>query len=438
MKIHSYNQLNFNAMRKRFLITALLICALPGLYSQDTPAGSEIDLMLIRGEYRKVIDTCRQILLHDALNPDIHYKIGLAHLNILEEDLALNSFYSAFTLSPGNRNYCFMLAKSYYSRGKYREAEPLLDTLVSADSMNWSYAYYLTGVLMQSGRYDEAINTYKRFLEHDSINSTLIDKLAFAHLRKGDFEIATDLYNKSLAINSINTAAIKNLAFLYTNAMNSDTAIYLLSKGIEIDPDDMDLYVRRAQLYYARSYRKRALDDYLVILASGDSSRLYLKRIGIGYSYNLQPREAIPYLFKAYQSDSSDYETCSYLGQSYFKIKEMQKSSYYYNRAIRILTPVKQQLGMTYVLLGDSQSGGADYHGAIDDYHKAQAEWPDPNNFMKIANIYDDKLNDRVNAIKYYQMYLDNVKNLKIMVGAQYLEAVQKRLDFLKKSSQNL
>lgn len=425
-------------MRKRFLITALLLCALSGLHSQDIPAGSEIDLMLIRGEYRKVIDTCKKILLYDALNPDIHYKIGLAHLNILEEDLALNSFYSAVALSPGNRNYSFMLAKSYYSRGKYREAEPLLDTLVSADTINWTYAYYLTGVLMQSGRYEEAINIYKRFLVQDSTNSALIDKLAFAYLRKEDFATATDLYNRSLAINSKNTSAIKNLAYLYTNAMNSDTAIYLLSKGIEIDPDDMDLYVRRAQLYYARSYRKRALDDYMVILASGDSSRLYIKRIGIGYSYNLQPREAIPYLLKAYQSDSSDYETCSYLGQSYFKIKEMQKSSYYYNRAIRILTPVKQQLGMTYVLLGDSKSGGADYQGAVDSYLKAQAEWPDPNNFMKIANIYDEKLNDGVNAIRYYQMYLDNLKNLKITVGAQYLEAVQKRLGFLKKSSQNL
>lgn len=438
MKIHSYNQLNINAMRKRFLITVMLISALPRLLSQDTPAGSEIDLMLIRGEYRKVIDTCKKILLYDALNPDIHYKIGLAHLNIIEEDLALNSFYSAVTLSPGNRNYSLMLAKSYYSRGKYREAEPLLNTLVSADTMNWSYAYYLTGVLMQSGRYDEAINIYKRFLAQDSINSTLMDKLAFAHLRKGDFEIATDLYNKSLAINSINTAAIKNLAFLYTNAMNSDTAIYLLSKGIEIDPDDMDLYVRRAQIYYARSYRKRALDDYMVILASGDSSKLYLKRIGIGYCYNLQPREAIPYLLKAYQSDSSDYETCSYLGQSYFKIRDMQKSSYYYNRAIRILTPVKQQLGMTYVLLGDSQSGGTDYQASIDSYLKAHTEWPDPNNIMKIANIYDEKLKDNRNAIRYYQMYLDNLNKLKIPVGTQYIEAVQKRLDFLKKSSQNL
>lgn len=425
-------------MKKIFIITLLSLCTIPRLLSQETAASSTIDLMLIRGEYRKAIDTCRQILMNDPLNPDFHYRIGLAYLNLLEDDLALNNFYTAFSLSPDNRNYSFMLAKSYFSRGKYREAEPLLNDLVSADTMNWSYAYYLTSVLVQSGRYVEAIKIYNRFLAQDSTNITLIDKLAYAHLRKGDFTLATDLYNKSLSLNSNNTAAIKNLAFLYTNTLNSDTAIYLLSKGIEIDPADMDLYVRRAHLYYARNYRKRALDDYMVILASGDSSRLYLKRIGIGYSYNLQPHEAIPYLLKAYQSDSSDYETCSYLGQSYFKIKDMQKSKYYYNRAVSILKPVKQQLGMTYILYGDSQSGAADYKGSIDSYLKAHAEWPDPNNLIKIANVYDEKLNDRVKAISYYQMYLDEIKVTAIPVGSQYLEAVKKRLEFLKKSSQNL
>jgi len=76
----------------------------------------------------------------------------------------------------------------------------------------------------------------------------------------------------------------------------------------------MDLYARRAALNYSRNLTKRALDDYLKILSSGDSSFLYLKRAGIGYTNNLQPKEAIIYLLKAYDKDSSDYENIEFSG----------------------------------------------------------------------------------------------------------------------------
>lgn len=388
--------------------------------------------MLIRGDYEKVIDTCRQILTYDSLNPEIHYKMGIAYQNTLEEDLSLNSYYQAANLNPDNKVYNFMLAKGYYGKGKFKLAEPLLSKLCSIDSMNWVYAYYLTSIYMQSNKFDEAINIYKRFLMKDSTNYVYLDKIAFASLKKEDFMYATDLYNKSLSINNKNLTAIKNLAYLYSVTMRSDTAIQLLTKGIEIDSSDMDLYARRAQLYYSKNYTKRALDDYLVILASGDSSKIYLKRAGIGYSYNLQPRQAIIYLLIAYKTDSSDYETCSFLGQCYYKIKDMKNSIYYYNRVIRILTPINLQLGLSYVLYAESQKSNGMYQDAIASYLKGQSIKSDPNIYMIIANIYDEKFNDKEKAIYYYQKFLDNFKNSKMNFTPDYVGTVKKRLEFLK------
>jgi tetratricopeptide (TPR) repeat protein len=320
--------------------------------AQNIPVSSGIDLMMMQGEYEKVIDTCRQVLTYDSLNPEIHYKLGIAYQNVLKEDSALNSFYQAVNLNPDKKVYNFMLAKGYYGKEKFSMAEPLFKKLCSIDSMNWVYAHYLTGIFMQSNRFDEAINIYERFLKKDSVNYLYIDKMAFAYLKKQDFVTAMELYNKSLSINNKNLTAIKNLAYLYSESNNSDTAIQLLTRGIKIDSSDLDLYLRRATLYYSKHYTKRALDDYMVILSSGDSSKIYLKRIGIGYCNNLQPGEAVSYLLKAYKKDSSDYETCSYLGQSYFKMKDLKNSIYYYGREIEILTPVNLQLGLTYILYG--------------------------------------------------------------------------------------
>jgi tetratricopeptide (TPR) repeat protein len=403
--------------------------------AQNVTNNSRIDLMLLRGDYEKVIDTCKQILTYDSLNPEIHYKIGIAYQNTLQEDQSLSCFYKASSLNPDKKVYNFSLAKGYYNIGKHKLAEPLLIKLCMLDSLNWVYAYYLSSIYMQSNKYDNAINIYRRFLIKDSTNFVYLDKTAFAYLRKGDFSVATDLYNKSLSINNKNLTAIKNLSYLYASTMNSDTAIQLLSKGIEIDSTDMDLYVRRSQLYYSKSYTKRALDDYLVVLASGDSSKIYLKRAGICYSYNFQPQKALIYLLKAYKADSTDYETCSYLGQCYYNIRDMKSSIYFYNKAIKILTPVKKQLGLTYVLLGDSYYSSGRYQDAVTCYLKAQDGWSDPENYMKIANIYDEKLNNRKNAVNYYQKFIDNLKDAKKTYGSEYIESIKKRLDYLKKES---
>jgi len=306
-----------------------------------------------------------------------------------------------------------------------------LRKLCSIDSLNWVYAYYLTSIFMQSAKFDEAINIYKRFVKKDSTNYAYLDKIAFAYLKKEDFEYATELYNKSLSINNRNLTAIKNLAYLYSAVMRPDTAIQLLTRGIETDSSDMDLYIRRAQLNYSLNYTKRALDDYLVILSSGDSSKLYLKRIGIGYCNNLQPEEGIKYLLKAYEKDPSDYETCSYLGQSYYKLKDMKSSIYYYDRVIKILKPVYTQLGLTYILYAESQKGNEMYKDAIASYLKAQGIKPDPNIYMIIANLYDEKFNDKKNAICYYQKFLDNLKDARMNFTPEYAETIKMRLAYL-------
>ena len=419
-------------MKSIFLII-LIVLSVEILEAQNTPANSKIDIMLLQGNYEKVIDTCKQIMTYDSLNPAIYYKIGIAYQNLLEDELSLSSFYKAAALDPASKVYNLMLAKGLYNKEKFKLAEPLFSKLCSSDSTKWVYAYYLTSIYMRDGRFDESINIYKRFLNRDPANCVYIDKMGFAYLRKKDFENAIDLYNKSLSINPRNLDAIKNLSYLYASTLRSDTAIQLLTRGMEIDSSDMDLYLRRATLYYSRNYTKRALDDYLKILSSGDTLVLYLKRIGIGYCKNLQPKESINYLLEAYIRDPSDYETCNYLGQSYFKLNDMKNSIYYYDRGISILTPFSIQLRLNYNLLAESQKNGGLYHEAIASYLKAQTFAPDPLRDMTIANLYDDKLKDKEKAIFYYEKFLDNLKNNKMRFTQGYKESIEKRVEYLKR-----
>ena len=93
-------------MKRTCLTFILLVFAisLPAL-AQNKPDNLKIDMMLIRGDFKKVIDTCKQILAIDTLNSEIYYKLGLAYQNQLTDDKSFDCFLKAATLSPANRQY---------------------------------------------------------------------------------------------------------------------------------------------------------------------------------------------------------------------------------------------------------------------------------------------------------------------------------------------
>lgn len=289
---------------------------------------------------------------------------------------------------------------------------------------------------MQEGKYDESIKIYNRFYEQDSVNYLFMDKIGFACLRKGDSDKAIDMFNSSLALDQKNINAIKNLAYLYAVSSRIDTAIKLLTKGIQIDPSDMDLYARRAALNYSINYNKRALNDYLKILSSGDSSVLYLKRAGIGYTNNLQPREANVYLLKAYKKDTSDLEVLSFLARNYGKINDLKKSAYYYSHITEILNPFVFQLGINYILLAEVLKSDSLYSAAISAYNKSQEYRSDNSIYINIANLYDEKLKDIPKAIYYYELFLNKQKNSRNSFNSDYIESIKKRIESLKKTNQ--
>jgi tetratricopeptide (TPR) repeat protein len=416
-------------MKKLLIIPFLLALTVVNTIASDSTY-QRIDRMIISGEYRKAVDTCRLLLETDSLNADLWYKMGLAARNLQPDDLSLSSFLKASTIDPANNLYKFNLAKSYLNRNKNFKAKPLLIELCSADSMRWDYANHLTGIYISEGSYDKAIAVYNRFYEADSANYVILDKLGYAHLRKGMFEESVDYYTRSLAINSKNLDAIRNLSFLYPYTHNIDTAITILDGAIEIDPEDIDLRARRGTLNWAKDYNKRALNDYLKILSLGDSSFLYLKRAGIGYLRNMQPNQALFFLMEAHVRDTTDYETIDCIAQCHSRLKDLDKSIAWYQKIIDLLEPMTKQLGVTHLNRGEIQQMNNDYRDAITSYLKGYELTKHPGTLMTIANVYDQQLNNSPRAIQYYKSFLNNYTK-KGIYTAEYINSIKERLQYL-------
>jgi tetratricopeptide (TPR) repeat protein len=414
-----------------FVILPALLISRPVL-AQNKPDNSKIDIMLVRGDFKKVIDTCNLILTVDSLNSEIYYKQGLAYQNLMLDDKSFDCFLKAATFAPDNNIFNFTLAKSYISRGKTGRAKPILEKLYAADTLNWPYAFYLTNLYMQEEKYDESIKIYDRFYMLDSTNYVILDKIGFASLKNRDFEKAIDMYEHSLAINPKNINAIKNLAYLNARTFSVNTAIKLLTTGIEIDSSDMDLYARRATINFSIYNYQKSLEDYLKILSAGDSSAFNLKRAGLSYANLTKTNEAVFFLQKAHDKDTSDIETLSNLALNLWHIKDYRNSIVYYKTLIKTLNPVIAQVGLYNLLLAGVLKDDDQVVDAINAYLKSQEFRSDASVIMIVANLYDERLKDYPKAIRYYELYLNKIKNTKDQYDSDYSDSVRKRIEALK------
>jgi tetratricopeptide (TPR) repeat protein len=261
----------------------------------------------------------------------------------------------------------------------------------------------------------------------------ILDKIGFASLRAGDFNTAMLMFNKSLEVNPKNINAIKNLAYIYAGTISGNKAIRLLTTGIEIDSTDMDLYARRAAINFTISNFIKALNDYQIMMASGDSSLLVMKRTGIGLAKDNKPRQSIFYLRKAYEADTTDLETASYLAQNYGFLGELKNSAFYYRKIIDKLGLAEVQLGLNYILLAEILKSDNQFRNAITAYLKSQDYRSDASVYMIVANLYDEKLKDYPRAIRYYELYLGKLKTSKSIYDSDYTESVKLRIESLKK-----
>ncbi len=416
-------------------ISTSILLAIVFLVSSSTFAQTKdinnLDALLIQGDYNEVVAKCTELVKNDSLNPELYHKLGLAYQNLMQTDKSIGALSKAIILSPDTKKYKFSLAKYYYNLARLHMAQPLFSDLCKQDSTNWLFTYYLTEIFMQRKMYESAFPFYKQFYKSDTTNSNYIDKYAFCNLKMERFDSAIMLYEKSFKLNNKNIAALKNLSYLYLQKDMVDTAIYQLTLGLTIDSTDYDLYKRRADIYFSQNLHFKAGSDYNKVLFYGDSTKIVLKRMGIGLLFNQQNVEALTYFKAAFIKDSGDFEIPSYLGQTYYNLKQYKKSIRFYNKVLDILAIYVKQSDYTNVLIADSYKDSSLYNQAITHYTKSFNNKYSARICMTLANIYDKELKDYDKAIYYYQLFINNPGKGEVVLFPGYIQNVQKRLDFL-------
>lgn len=197
-------------------------------------------------------------------------------------DLATKYFEKEIEESP-DHSYArqqarFALVQTRYRMGDYAKAldaaDEALEEFSDVDSIAISFLTTKGDVLHAMGKTDEAIENYGKSLALVPGSAYTHAQRALVYLETGDTLKAEADYRAAIAIDSTYSTPYIGLATIDMVRLNFEAAARTLSRAVELDTYDGDVYAFRGKAYLALGKLDQAADDYIkaVEMENSDSA----------------------------------------------------------------------------------------------------------------------------------------------------------------------
>lgn len=295
----------------------------------------------------------------------------------------------------------------YYQARQYTEAAQYLQRIY-IDSNDVKKLKQLAYANLMAGNFNEAEKNYIRLNTQLPENTVVLTALADIKSRLNQGDEAARFYLAVIKIDSNNFNAYKKLAKLKNDSPGTSKA-YLL-KASQLNPEDAEVAAALADSYFRNNQFSKAEETLKPALAA-DSINVILLNAKIPICMALEKyAEAI----KAGRILLEEYETppenlLLQMALSHREIKEYKTAIAYLQKAIE--AGISTKIASYYGLLGDSYENINQNKDAIKVYKRGLLFENNGSLYYNIALVYENKLNDKKNAINYYTQYLSSIKN---------------------------
>lgn len=160
--------------------------------------------------------------------------IGLAKLDELQFDIAIDYFKEAVTLEPKNPEYNFNLGQTYFLKGWLEEAKKYFINAICLDSTNNHYKYSLAYALYREGDYKNALT----HLNNDLIECKVLKMLI--KYQMGDLATAKSELEKLYKENPDNEIIVYALSQIYFGLEMNKLSLEMINKAIELNSKSFD------------------------------------------------------------------------------------------------------------------------------------------------------------------------------------------------------
>ncbi|MFB2897635.1 tetratricopeptide repeat protein [Aerosakkonemataceae cyanobacterium BLCC-F50] len=142
-------------------------------------------------KYQDALEILSQTLSFDAVNPNLHYSLGLVleKIGYLEE--AITAFQKVIELFPQWIEAYHSLAKLLTETGNFAQAEAIYLQAIELDKNDYLSYLYFGNFLMMQQQIEEAITAYQIALQIKPSDSLILQNLAIAYAAKNESALAS-------------------------------------------------------------------------------------------------------------------------------------------------------------------------------------------------------------------------------------------------------
>lgn len=299
------------------------------------------------------------------------------------------------------------LAYAYLMAGKLPEAEKNYLKLYAEKPDDIPGLFNLANINLRRGNNSKAKEYISHIITLDSNNFNAYKQIGRIEKEQGDVLPMFTHYKKANKLNPADADIAYELSELYFKMNQYALALSVLEPALAADSSNLQLLKMKMPATIASKKYKEAIQTGEQLMSYGDSSNFVLNNMAKSYFLLLNYQKALDYFLKV-NIKSEEVEGLLYnISLSYRGIKDYKNAAKYLEQTIK--AAISPKTSSYYGLLGDSYENLDKNDQAVTTYKRGLLFDNNGSLYYNIALVYETKLNDKKNAISYYQQYLKTV-----------------------------
>ena len=228
-------------------------------------------------------------------------------------------------------------AMRYTRRGEFEQAAKIYEQLIESMPEDHRSVAAIAKLYTKQEMHEEAISTWQALLKIDPENTQYWSELVDAYRAAGMSPEALEILQRLIAENP-SAAYYAQLALVYMGDQRFDDAVAAYRKGIELDPNNWQMYKDLGQLYTQTGDLDAAETIYkiaLQLMKNNHRHHTITKHLAEVYA---QQSELADALQKMEAEGILTYGTLNAVAQMYHKQGELEKASTVYKKAFKMTT----------------------------------------------------------------------------------------------------
>ena len=226
-------------------------------------------------------------------------------------------------------------ARRYTRRGEFEKAMKIYEQLIESMPEDHRSVAAIAKLYTKQEMHEEAISTWRSLLKIDPENTQYWSELVDAYRAAGMSPEALEILQKLIAENP-SPAYYAQLALVYMGDQRFDDAVAAYRKGIELDPNNWQMYKDLGQLYAQTGNLDAAETTYKTALPlmrnhqyviTKDLAEVYVQQSELADALQRMEAEGI-----------LTFGTLNAIAEMYHKQGELEKASTVYQKAFKMST----------------------------------------------------------------------------------------------------